>query len=122
MLLPVRLETPVRTKYGTAAAVPNALYALKGPTLLSASGAVGGASMFVGTAYSRHSYSGEKATTEPFFAQVQSPLQQTPTHQYCPETSASNSNLTDVEDCSLHLNVQDATPASRQGPVAARDT
>lgn len=70
MLLPVRLKTTVRTKDSAAAAVPDALYALESAALFSASGAVGGANVFVRTAYPRHSCSGEKATTEPFLTQV----------------------------------------------------
>lgn len=40
MRLPVRLETTVRTENRTAAAVPDALYALKGTTLLSTATAI----------------------------------------------------------------------------------
>ena len=77
MLLPVRLKTTVRTKDSAAGAVPDALYALKSATLFSASGAIGGANMFVGTGNPRHSCSGEKATTESFFDAVQTLQQQT---------------------------------------------
>jgi len=40
MRLPVRLETTVRTENRTAGAVPDALYALKGATLLSTPSAI----------------------------------------------------------------------------------
>ena len=40
MRLPVRLETTVRTEHRTAAAVPDALNALKSTTLLSTASAI----------------------------------------------------------------------------------
>ncbi len=61
MRLPVRLETTVRTENRTAAAVPDALYALKGATLLSTASAIWSACLLAnGPIHARHSYQREK--------------------------------------------------------------
>ena len=56
MLLPVGLETPTGTENCTAAAVPNALYALQRATLLLTARAIWGGFTIAGRAvYARHS-------------------------------------------------------------------